>query len=144
VEGLLLDTHALYWLVRDETLSDASLVAIAQAQTNNALWVSPVTAWEMALAAQKPAHARRPDLGDSGAATWFRDAIAAAGARVAPIRHRIALGAAQVADATGHKDPADCFLIATARTRRIPLVTRDDVMLKLARDRGGYLSIIRC
>jgi PIN domain nuclease of toxin-antitoxin system len=44
--------------------------------------------------------------------------------------------------ATGHRDPGDCYLIATSRVRKIPIVTRDAVMRKLATD--GYLDVIVC
>ena len=44
--------------------------------------------------------------------------------------------------ATGHKDPGDCYLIATSRVREIPIITRDPVMRNLATD--GYLDVIVC
>lgn len=45
---------------------------------------------------------------------------------------------------TGHKDPGDCFLIATARVRRMPIVTRDGIMQTIAAERAGYLDVIAC
>jgi PIN domain nuclease of toxin-antitoxin system len=56
----------------------------------------------------------------------------------------IALEAAKVVIATGHKDPGDCYLISTARTRRIPIATRDDVIREIATDNPGYLEVIVC
>lgn len=142
--GLLLDTHALYWLVRGELVDEIALVAIAEAQAKRSLWVSPISAWELAIAVQKPPHAGRPQLGDAAPQAWFREATRAAAARVAGIGQAIALGAAEVAAELGHKDPGDCFLIATARVRRVPIVTRDRVMREVARDRLGYLSVVEC
>ena len=55
-----------------------------------------------------------------------------------------ALEAAEVSAVFGRKDPGDCFLIATARVRRIPIITRDGAMAELARDRPDYLSAIIC
>ncbi len=56
--GALLDTHALYWLVSGaKPLADEALVAIGETQTAGALFVSPITAWELAIAAQKPSFA---------------------------------------------------------------------------------------
>jgi PIN domain nuclease of toxin-antitoxin system len=46
--------------------------------------------------------------------------------------------------ATGHRDPGDCFLIATARIRKIPIVTRDRLICDLAREQPDYLSVIAC
>lgn len=141
----LLDTHTLYWFVTEAVpLTDVALVAIAEAQAADRLYVSPATAWELGVAAQKPPRADRPDLGDLSPKAWFREAVAATGARVVPIKQRIALEAAEVVAVTGHKDPGDCFLIATARVIRIPIITRDAVMRAIARNDPNYLTIIEC
>lgn len=42
------------------------------------------------------------------------------------------------------KDPGDCFLIATARIRRIPIITRDAAMVDLAEAQPDYLRVIQC
>jgi PIN domain nuclease of toxin-antitoxin system len=142
--GALLDTHALLWLVNGDNLSDEALDAIAESQAIRALFVSPISAWELALAAQKPAAARRPDLQGNPAATWFRDALRLTGARLIPIHQRVALEAANVADVYARKDPGDCILIATARVRRIPIITRDRPMCELAWDAPDYLTVVNC
>jgi PIN domain nuclease of toxin-antitoxin system len=46
--------------------------------------------------------------------------------------------------ATGHKDPGDCFLIATARLKRIPIVTRDGAMQTIAAVDPNYLMVVVC
>ena len=141
--GILLDTHALYWFVSGQgLLALEALVAIGQNQQAGELFVSPISAWEMAVASQKRQIDSRPHLGDDSPDRWFRDAVRAVGARVVPIRQRISCEAARVATETGHRDPGDCFLIATARVRRIPIVTRDAQMLDLAK--RNYLQIIAC
>lgn len=143
--GLLLDTHALYWLVSGEdALSEEALVEIGLAQDAGNLYVSPITAWELSIAAQKPRAAGRPHLGSDPADRWFKEAIRATAAKIIPIHQRIALEAARVVIATGHKDSADCYLIGTARMRQIPIVTRDGVMRDIAADAPGYLSIVVC
>lgn len=142
--GLLLDTHALYWLVSAaEPLTDAALVEIGIAQDANVLFVSPITAWELSIAVQKPPRADRPHLGDPPD-KWFREAVRATGARIVPIRQRIALEAAKVVTETGHKDPGDCFLMATARVSRIPIMTRDGIMHAIAAALPGWLDVIGC
>lgn len=138
---MLLDTHALYWLVSgEETLSDEALAAIGEAQEAGTLFVSPITAWELALASRK---ANDPtDLGDANPEAWFRAAVRATLAKLVPIQQRIALEAAMVPVVKGHKDPGDCFLIATARVGKIPIITRDAKMRGFAAD--GYLDVIVC
>ena len=44
----------------------------------------------------------------------------------------------------GNGDPGDCFLIATARTRQLALVTRDGLIGDLVDREPGYLAVIRC
>lgn len=143
--GILLDTHALYWLVSGEVeLTTAALLEIGRNQATGTLFVSPVTAWELSVAAQKRQVSGRPNLGEDSPDRWFREAVRAVEARIAPIRQRISLEAARVVSDTGHKDPGDCFLIATARVRRIPIVTRDRLILTIAAENVGYLEAIEC
>jgi PIN domain nuclease of toxin-antitoxin system len=42
----------------------------------------------------------------------------------------------------GRGDPGDCFIIATARTKRVPVITRDRAMIDLAEP--AYLAIVAC
>ncbi len=141
----MLDTHALFWLVSGENaLSDEALVEIGFAQAAGNLYVSPITAWELSVAAQKPRAAARPQLGTDSADKWFKEAVRVIAAKVVPIHQKIALEAARVVTATGHKDPGDCYLIGTARTRGIPIVTRDFTIREIAANHPGYLSVILC
>jgi PIN domain nuclease of toxin-antitoxin system len=112
-----------------------------RAKRRGTLFVSPITAWELSIAAQKPPHRDPPRL-NSTISKWFRAAIRATSAKVIPIQQKIAIEAAEVPVATGHKDPGDCYLIATSRVRKIPIITRDAVVHKLATD--GYLDVIVC
>lgn len=141
--GVLLDTHTLYWLVSGEdALSEDAQVAIADAQEAGELLVSPITAWELSVATRKERVAGRPHLGDQPPDQWFRDAVEVTEARIVPIQQRIALEAAKVVTDTGHKDPGDCFLIATARIRNVALVTRDRIIRTIAADRPGYIDLV--
>jgi PIN domain nuclease of toxin-antitoxin system len=142
--GALLDTHALLWLVNGDNLTDEALDAIATNQAAGTLYASPITGWELAVAAQKPPAADRPDLGGQAASHWFREALQVTGAKLIPVKQRIAIEAAAVAAVYARKDPGDCFLIATARVRGIPLITRDGAILELARAQPDYLSVIAC
>jgi PIN domain nuclease of toxin-antitoxin system len=139
--GVLLDTHALYWLVSGtEKLSDEALIAIGKNQETRTLHVSPITAWELALAVRKPTNA--PQLGGLSVGKWFRAAIRETSAKIIPISQRIAIEAAEVVAARGHKDPGDCYLIASSRIRNIPIITRDGTMLAMAS--SDYLDVIEC
>jgi PIN domain nuclease of toxin-antitoxin system len=145
LSGILLDTHALYWLVSGEhMLTEEALVAIGENQELGKLFVSPITSWELAVATQKNRVADRPHLGEESPARWFREAVAATEAKVIPIKQQISCEAAQVVIATGHRDPGDCFLMATARVRKLALVTRDNIIQQIATANPGYIDIIQC
>ena len=79
---------------------------------------------------------------NQAASAWFADAVKAAAAKVVVINARIAVEAAEVPIATGHKDPGDCYLIATARVRGFQLLTRDNTIRGLAA--SGYLDVVVC
>lgn len=145
MSGILLDTHALFWLVSgEEALTEQALVAIGENQEAGTLFVSPITSWELSIATQKNRVAGRPHLGDEAPARWFRDAVAATEAKVIPIKQRISCEAAQVVISTGHRDPGDCFLMATARVRKLSLVTRDGIIQQIAAADPKYINIIVC
>ena len=140
--GVLLDTHALFWLVTSvDQLSEEALLAIADAQVAGKLYVSPITAWELSIASRKPAHRNPPDLGEQKPSKWFADALSATTAKIVPIKQTIAIDAANLVVQCGHKDPGDCFLISTARIKKLKLITRDQIICELSRDYGFEVII---
>jgi PIN domain nuclease of toxin-antitoxin system len=141
LKGALLDTHAFYWLAREpHILLKPALVSIANSQQARTLYLSPISAWELLLAAQKIKNA--PTFGDQKFETWFKSSRKLTTARAVPITQRIAIEAATVVTDTGHKDPGDCYIIATARVRNITIITRDAAILKIAA--SGYVEAIAC
>lgn len=138
---LLLDTHALLWLVRGDFQTQAALDAVTAAQDAGTLYASAITAWELGVADLK--RTNRPELGMAPGA-WFRRALHLAGARLASITPTIAAEAASVPAIYGRGDPGDCFLIATARVRCLSLVTRDGPILQLAAAQPSYVRALEC
>ena len=138
---MLLDTHALLWLVRGEFRTEAAIAAVDAAQNEGRLYVSPVSAWELGLAELK--RRDRPELG-MPTTKWFRRALKLSGARLATISVAVSAEASAVPAIYGTGDPGDCFIIATARVRRLPVVTRDGRMLALAASRANYLRVVEC
>jgi PIN domain nuclease of toxin-antitoxin system len=66
------------------------------------------------------------------------------GFRLVGTSRRIAFEAADVPQVYGSGDPGDCFLIATARIRRMPIVTRDAAMIGLSEVNPAYLQTVPC
>jgi len=142
MSAVLLDTNAIIWFMARDRLERPALEAIATAQSASNVFISPISIWEAALALRK--RHGQPDLGERDAAQWFRAVLKVPGFKLANLTRRIALEAAQVPAIFGRGDPGDCFLIATARIKHIPIVTRDHQMLRLARTRPNYLMAVRC
>lgn len=138
---LLLDTHSLLWLVRGEFRTQVAQDAVEAAQDAGALYASAITAWELGVAELK--RTGRPELGMEPGA-WFRQALRTTSARLATITPAIAAEAASVPAIYGRGDPGDCLLIATARVRRLSLVTRDGPILQLAAARPSYVQVVEC
>lgn len=117
---LLLDTHVLIWLV--EGLDELRLEprqAIEAASCTGGIAVSSVTFWEVAmLAARGRIHLRRP------AAVWRDEVLALPGVSEIPLSGDVAVEAVHL-PGSFHADPADRFLVATARAHGMHLVTRD-------------------
>ncbi len=141
---ILLDTNALIWFLAAEFMEPEALVAITQAQRAGSLYLSPITAWEAALALNKANPAKRPNLNGQDAAAWFRQGCVTTGAKIVRIGSRIALEAARVPLVSGNGDPGDCFIIATARVSKLAVVTRDGIMQRLSANDHNYLRAIGC
>jgi PIN domain nuclease of toxin-antitoxin system len=117
---LLLDTHIWLW----SALEPARLgrrVALELIDSKNELWLSPISTWE-ALAL----HRRKRLRLDDDPCTWLTEAMK--NFREASLTHEIAMTAHRL---TMHADPADRFIVATAKVFGLTLVTADKNLLGL-------------
>jgi PIN domain nuclease of toxin-antitoxin system len=118
---LLLDTHVWVWSQGASTrLGGRARRAIESA--GNELWLSPMSLWEAVLLAD----AGRLRLGPDPIA-WIRYALEDLPVREAPLTHEIALASRRIEHS--NDDPADRFLIATAKVLGLTLVTADERLL---------------
>lgn len=100
---------------------------IADAAEREELLLSPITAWEIGMLANRG----RIRL-DEPAHTYVRDLFVQRGLVVAPITPAIAVAAGEL-PRTFHGDPADRILIATAAAYGAQLVTRDKAIHEYAK-----------
>ena len=135
---LLLDTCAIIWMVLKEPMAPAAVSAIARAAAMRSILVSPVSGWEVGLLAtrRRAPLSFRPDV-----VTWFERLLSRPGIRAIELEHRVAVSAAFLPGKL-HDDPADRLLVATARDRGVPLVTRDRRILGYAAQ--GHIDAIAC
>ena len=113
--------------------------AIQTAAERDGVFVSPVSAWEVALlsAGGRLTRARTP----AAVELWHGALMRRRGVHVADFSSAIALDSASL-PGFPHRDPADRFLVATARRMSIPLVTRDRKILDYADT--GHVGCIPC
>jgi PIN domain nuclease of toxin-antitoxin system len=118
---LLLDTHIWLWSLHEPgKLGKRVLHELKESQ--NEIWLSPISTWE-ALTLNAKGRIQLPaDL-----AEWVRRATFPL--REAPLTHEIALLARQLV--LPHNDTADHFLAATAQLLKLTLVTADRNLLGL-------------
>ncbi len=142
--GFLLDSHVLLWLDQDLLIHSPAAFRIAKASASRKLYVSDISIWELGVALHKKSLERRPDLRGLSIEEWFGQTTKRLDARIIRISQSIAVEAANVPGIYGSGDPGDCFLIATARLRRLSLVTRDTKIIALAKRERGYLDVTVC
>ena len=139
MSGLLLDTCALIYLALDRPMRPAATQAITEAARDTGVYISPASAWEMALLAAKGrfTQASTPDAIER----WYHVFLARPGVQTAQFTTAVAFDAVSLPD-LAHSDPIDRFLIATARHMAVPLVTSDQVILTYAA--AGHVQCIAC
>jgi PIN domain nuclease of toxin-antitoxin system len=117
---IVLDTHAWVWLVaKPERLGKQAMRAIRKATR---LGVPAICVWEVAVKARS----KRLRL-DRPCDVWVEAALNDdPRIEVLPLLPSIALGAAELS--WEHADPADRFIVATARVHDAPLVTADEAI----------------
>jgi PIN domain nuclease of toxin-antitoxin system len=120
---LLLDTHI--WIWNDvEPWKLSSEVTRELASPGNELWVSPVSIWEIIVLLEK----RRIDLKqDFG--RWVEESSRDLDLREAVLTLEVAHEVRFTI--LGHRDPADRFLVATAKVYDLTLVTADERLLRV-------------
>lgn len=119
---LLLDTHVLLWLDRDDAnLGAQARAAISSAWAEGSVAVSSISFWEAAMLQQR----ERIELA-APSSRWRTDWLEA-GLQELPIDGAIALAAAELA--AFHTDPADRFITATALLHQAQLITADVAIL---------------
>jgi PIN domain nuclease of toxin-antitoxin system len=122
---LLLDTHIWLWsLVERNRLSQRVIKELGDSE--NELWLSPISIWELVVLY----HKRRISL-DQEVDAWLTHKLSAVPLREAPVTYEVARETGRLRLA--HRDPADRFLLATAKVFELTLVTAHVHLLK-ARD----------
>src|SRR5438876_499544 len=120
---LLLDTHIIVWAASDVDAFEPRVAALLT-DTRHELWMSAVSAWELAMLAERGRLDLRPDP-----ERWIAAAVDGLGLREAPLTSAIALESRRLSVRTN--DPADRFIAATAAVHECSLVTADAALRRV-------------
>lgn len=121
--NLLLDTHI--WIWNDlEPWKLASDINRALANPENQLWLSPVSIWEITVLLEK----RRINL-KQNFRSWADESVRDLQLQEAVISWEVAHEMCYTL--LGHRDPADRFLVATAKVYDMTLVTADERLMSV-------------
>ncbi len=119
---IVLDTHALVWWVSgSKELSAAAARAIEkEVREEGEILVSAITAWEIAMLVERGRLVISRELGE-----WIDLVKAIENVRFVAVDDAIAVQAVLL-PGNLHKDPADRFIVATARKYGATLITKDE------------------
>ena len=120
---LLLDTHIWLWSVTDPSRL-ATRVAKALEDTENELWLSSISVWELTVL-----HRKRRLKMPSDVPAWVATSVDHLRLTEAPLTVEVALAVPSIS--FSHADPADQLLAATAKVFDLTLVTADEHLLHL-------------
>jgi PIN domain nuclease of toxin-antitoxin system len=134
---LLLDTCAAIWLAEAETLAQRATKVLEEAyDVGTAVYVSPITAWEIGLLISRGRLTLliKPQL-------WFQRLFDVLKFRLADMPPQLLI-ASSFLPGEPPRDPADRIVAATAREYGYMLMTRDRNLLAYAEQ--GHIQAVAC
>ncbi len=132
---IFIDTHIwIKFINRDKKLPKEIIQAVTEASDRYTLALSSVSVWELALLVRK----KHISL-NCGVENWVASALQLPGLTEYPLDAKIALESEQL-PGVFHGDPADRFIVATARVNKAALVTMDKKIMAYAKQ--GYIEVI--
>lgn len=119
-----------------EYLSEESQIAIETAAARSAVYVSPISAWEIGLLQAKGRIVLR-----TGVEEWFAEALRTPGFAITELSVPILVRSTNL-PGNPPPGPVDRILIATCRQHGLSIVTRDRKILAYAEQ--GYIAAVAC
>lgn len=119
---IAIDTHVLVWLATGarQMISRKGMKRISQELQSGEIWVSAISAWEIAMLVERERLLLSLDV-DS----WLGKINEIDAIRFQAVNNKIAIESVRL-PGEFHKDPADRIIVATARTMGLALITADE------------------
>ena len=122
---IVLDTHAWVWFVSNpELLSKKAKRTIERAVVDNNVFISSISAWEVALLTSKKRLLLSMEVAD-----WIKKSEMLPFVNFIPVDNSIAVKSVNLPQSF-YSDPADRIIIATAISLGASLITKDERILK--------------
>jgi PIN domain nuclease of toxin-antitoxin system len=117
---IVLDTHVwVWWLSDPQKLPGRARRTVLEAAGDRAIYISAISAWEIALLASRGRLTFTMDAQD-----WIAKSEALPFLHFVPVDNAIAVRAVRLAEPF-HNDPADRIIVATAIIMGVPVITSD-------------------
>ena len=117
---IVLDTHAwIWWVSNPSLLSEAANRLIDEAAAARGIYLSSISAWEVAVLVARGRLQLTINVGD-----WITASAALPSVHFVPVDNGIAVQSVLL-PGNLHNDPADRIIIATAISRDAVLITKD-------------------
>jgi PIN domain nuclease of toxin-antitoxin system len=121
---IVLDTHIwIWWLSNPKTLSQRAQTALTEAMEDGTIFISSISAWEVALLVARDRLQLTMEVSD-----WIAKSEVLPFVTFVPVNNAVALRAVSL-PGPFHNDPADRIIVATALSMGAPVVTRDERIL---------------
>jgi PIN domain nuclease of toxin-antitoxin system len=130
MNGILLDTHTWLWFANgDAQLSKAIKKIINQSAQEQNAHIAAISLWEVAMLEKKRRLAFNIPCLD-----WIEEALEHCHLNVIPLTPSIATHSCDL-PGKFHGDPADQIIVATAHTKKLQLLTRDEKILSYSKNK---------
>jgi PIN domain nuclease of toxin-antitoxin system len=121
---IVLDTHSwVWWVSNPELLSDTARQIVAEAVGQRELFISTISAWEVAMLVEKGRLSLTLDVRD-----WISRSESLPFVTFVPLSTAIAVESVRL-PGFPYADPADRIIVATALSLGARLVTKDERLL---------------
>jgi PIN domain nuclease of toxin-antitoxin system len=134
--GILLDTHIWIWLFEGSPeLSNATVQLLDEAAQQGQLFIPAICVWEVSTLVAKKRLSLSIPLHN-----WIPEALSKPGVELLALSPEISMEST-ILPGIFHADPADRIIVATARIKKLALITRDQNIHKYAKQ--GHLKVIK-
>lgn len=137
MSNYIFDTHAFIWFMNgDKTLPVSTRNVMNEAINDANAYVSAITPWEISMLAVKERIKLAKPTSD-----WLNTAFQETNIQLIPLSIEASVESCQL-PGNFHPDPADRFIVASARLHDMTIITRDQRILEYSAEH--YVKALKC